>query len=80
MSIAVEQGVAGIEGDCGGVCSCGTCHVRVDPQWLEKTGPATDEEREVLDYEEGAESNSRLACQIEISPELDGLVVRVARS
>ncbi|TWT40686.1 2Fe-2S iron-sulfur cluster-binding protein [Botrimarina hoheduenensis] len=80
MSLAVKHGVQGIEGDCGGVCSCGTCHVQVDPAWIDKTGPATDEEREVLDFEQSATANSRLCCQIEMSPELDGLVVRVVRS
>lgn len=77
MSIAVQHGVEGIQGDCGGVCSCGTCHVHVDAAWIERTGPASDDELEILDYEDSASSNSRLGCQVELTPELDGLVVRV---
>ena len=78
MSVAVANGIVGIDGDCGGVCSCATCHVHVDPQWVEKVGPATDMETGMLEFEDNAAENSRLGCQVELTPELDGLVVRVA--
>ncbi len=77
MSAAVESGVEGIAGDCGGVCSCGTCHVHIDPAWLERVGTATDVEQDMLELEEGFAEASRLGCQVELTPELDGLVVRV---
>jgi ferredoxin, 2Fe-2S len=77
MSIAVDYGVPGIDGDCGGVGSCGTCHVCVDPDWVAVVGEATDVEKDLLEFHEGATPTSRLGCQVEITAELDGLVVRV---
>lgn len=77
MEIALDNDVDGIEGACSGCCSCATCHVRVKPEWLEKTGKATDSELSLLDLEGGADERSRLSCQIEMTDELDGLVVEV---
>lgn len=77
MKAAVEAGVDGIFGDCGGVCSCATCHVQIDQDWMERVGPASETERDILDLEDGANERSRLCCQIEASSELDGLVVKV---
>lgn len=77
MSLAVDNEVTGIDGDCGGCCSCATCHVYVDEAWVEKVGaPAADEES-LLALNPDRESNSRLCCQIEVKDELDGLTVRV---
>ena len=73
MQAAVDNGVAGIDGDCGGVCSCATCHVQIDPAWMDKVGNAGDIEREMLEFEEGVSECSRLCCQIEISDALNGL-------
>lgn len=78
MEIATENDVEGIVGACGGVCSCLTCHVLVRPEWLEKVGEAEDIEKDALEFEEDANERSRLSCQIEMSDELDGLVVDVA--
>ena len=63
---------------CGGCCSCATCHVRVTPEWLDKTGRATEAEQDLIDFESGTDDRSRLSCQVEMSDELDGLVVEVA--
>lgn len=64
---------------CGGMCSCATCHVFVDDEWLEKTGERQDGEEELLnELECYNEKTSRLSCQIEFTKELDGLQVEVA--
>lgn len=78
MEIARDNNVDGILGACGGCCSCGTCHVRVHPEWLEKTGRATESEQDLIEIEDGTNERSRLSCQIEMTDELDGLIVEVA--
>lgn len=75
MEAAVANGVAGIDGDCGGNCACATCHVHVDAKWLAATGARSEMEEAMLDFAEGVEPDSRLACQLIASPALDGLVV-----
>lgn len=77
MIAAVENQVDGIDGDCGGVGSCGTCHVVIDAAWAERVGPPSEMEQDMLELEDGATENSRLGCQVELSDELEGLVVRV---
>jgi len=77
MSVAIQNGVAGIEAICGGACSCATCHVYVDEKWLPKLSEKSEDENELLDFAIGVESNSRLSCQIKITDELDGIVVTV---
>ena len=78
MEVAVDHGVVGIDADCGGMCSCATCHVHVDPEWIGTTGPAEDDEKELLGFEASANDHSRLSCQVQVSEELDGIVLRVA--
>ena len=78
MEIATDHSVEGIEGSCGGVCSCATCHVWVAPAWAERVGPPNETEREVLEFEPNSNERSRLCCQIEMTPELDGIEVEVA--
>ncbi|WP_339723271.1 2Fe-2S iron-sulfur cluster-binding protein [uncultured Paraglaciecola sp.] len=78
MALAVENGVAGIDGDCGGVCSCATCHVHVKPEQMLKTGEASEIEKDMLELDDNANEYSRLCCQIEISDELDGVILTVA--
>jgi 2Fe-2S ferredoxin len=80
MEGAVKNNVPGIDADCGGACACATCHVYVDPAWTEKVGGPEGMEESMLDFAEDVEENSRLSCQITVSPELDGLVVRMPRS
>lgn len=77
MEIATFNDVDGIEGACGGVCSCATCHVKIPPEWLEKVGPASDAELTIFDFMDEAGPHSRLGCQIEMSDALDGLVVQI---
>lgn len=77
MEIAVDNGVPGIDADCGGACACGTCHVIVDPDWLAKTGGLNAEEESMLDMTPDRSDTSRLSCQITASDALDGLVVRL---
>ena len=78
MALAVENGVSGIDGDCGGVCSCATCHVYVNADQTSKTGEASEIEKDMLELDDNANELSRLCCQIEISDELDGLILTVA--
>lgn len=78
MEGAVHNLIRGIDGDCGGVIACGTCHVYVDPAWLDRTGPATPgTEQQMLELTDNTRPNSRLACQIRIHAGLDGLVLRM---
>jgi 2Fe-2S ferredoxin len=76
MEAAVSNLVPGIDGDCGGVCACATCHVFVDDAWLAKLTPMESMEDAMLNLAEGRDANSRLACQLKATPELDGLVLR----
>lgn len=78
MEAAVQNMVEGIDGDCGGLAACATCHVHVDPSWTDKTGPATEGvEAEMLSLADNVSERSRLACQIRIDETLDGLVLQV---
>lgn len=77
MEGAIDNGVPGIEAECGGACSCATCHVYVDPAWVAATGNAEHLEKDMLECAMDLQDNSRLSCQIEVSDELDGLVVRM---
>ncbi len=80
MEAAVRNNIAGIDAECGGSCSCGTCHVHVDPAWAGKLGARGDDEASTLDYARNVQANSRLACQILVGEALDGLVVRIPSS
>jgi len=64
-----------VEGACGGVMACSTCHMIVDPAWIVKLANSTKEEDEMLGITWGVTANSRLGCQIKVTKELDGLVV-----
>jgi len=75
METAIDNGVPGIDADCGGGCSCATCHVFVDPAWLAKVGPTNDNEDAMLSVSNDRQENSRLSCQIKLTDELDGLIV-----
>ena len=69
-----------IRAECGGACACATCHVFVDPEWMEKLLPASDEEEAMLDTVADTRKNSRLSCQILMRDELDGLKLELAPS
>ncbi|MEJ2409491.1 MAG: 2Fe-2S iron-sulfur cluster-binding protein [Novosphingobium sp.] len=78
MEGALSNSVPGIDGDCGGQAACATCHVFVDSAWLGKTGRADpDVEIPLLELAEGRQDNSRLACQIKLTAELDGLILQM---
>jgi ferredoxin len=66
-----------LEGTCEGQMACSTCHVIVAPEWFERLPPASEEEEDMLDFAAGARRTSRLSCQIELAPDLDGLTVSV---
>jgi len=80
MEAAIDNDVNGIVAECGGACSCATCHVYVDPQWVQKLPAPDAQEDGMLDCVLDRRGNSRLSCQIVLSDKLDGLVVRVADS
>jgi ferredoxin, 2Fe-2S len=77
MEAAIRNGVPGIEAECGGACSCATCHVYVDEEWVSATGEAQPMEQDMLDFAFDVRPTSRLSCQIRVTDELDGLVVTV---
>lgn len=71
----LEFGVAAI---CGGMCSCATCHVYVDPEWLERLPKRQSDEQDLLSELSHTKDNSRLSCQLEMTDALDGLRVTIA--
>ena len=77
MEAARKELVPGIEAECGGACSCATCHVYVEETWREKVGPPSQMEEDMLDFAFDVRESSRLSCQIKVSEDLDGLVVTV---
>lgn len=77
MEVAVDHNITGIDADCEGGCACATCHV-VIPNDFMKTLPLMDEDEQyLLDFLDNRQRNSRLSCQIEITDELDGMIVTV---
>lgn len=75
MEVARKFSVPGIEGECGGGCSCATCHVYVEENWKAKAGSPQEMEEDMLDFAFDVRANSRLSCQIKVTEELDGLIV-----
>jgi len=73
----MDNSVQGIIAECRGGCSCATCHVYVDPAWIDKLRQRSDLEVDMLDAACDLQPNSRLSCQIEVSEALDGLIVRM---
>jgi 2Fe-2S ferredoxin len=78
MENAVKNGIEGIVGECGGAMLCATCHVYVDPVFLDKLDPIDEEQEEMLGATAAERKpNSRLSCQIRMKPQLEGLIVRM---
>ena len=77
MENAIENSVPGIEAECGGACACATCHVYVDEQFTANVGSPEAMEEDMLDFAYDVRPTSRLSCQIRVSDDLEGLVVRV---
>ena len=77
MNTALDNLIPGIDADCGGECSCATCHVLVNETWMEKVGQPRDAEESMLDLNPDRATNSRLSCQINVTDDLDGLIVNL---
>jgi 2Fe-2S ferredoxin len=81
METAIHHNVRGIDAECGGSCSCATCHVYVDDGFIDRLPPPDDMESELLDGVAAERlQGSRLSCQIAMTAELDGLTVRIPQS
>ena len=77
METAIMAGIPGIVAECGGACTCATCHVYVDDAWTGTVGGPSNMEEDMLDFAFDVKEQSRLSCQIKVRNELDGLVVHV---
>ena len=78
MEAARDNNIAGIEADCGGACACSTCHVYVDEAWVDKLKAKEEMETDMLEFAfEPDERQSRLTCQLKVTPNMEGLVVRL---
>ena len=75
MEGAVSHMVPGIEGDCGGLCACATCHVYIPEEWQPRCSQPDELEQNILDFAFDVKASSRLACQIKVTDELDGIRV-----
>ena len=79
MQAAVDNMVPGIVGDCGGCCSCATCHVHIDPSFMDKMPKLSEDENDLLESSDHRNEFSRLSCQIPITDALEGLKVTIAQ-
>lgn len=78
MEVAISNGVNGVVAECGGALSCATCHVYIGEDWLDRLGAMDPFEEEMLEGTASPrEANSRLSCQVRLSPELSGIVVTI---
>jgi 2Fe-2S ferredoxin len=77
MEGAIKNSVSGIDADCGGSCACATCHVYVDEKFIDKLPKPQESEQDMIDFVANPKNNSRLSCQLMITDELDGIVVRM---
>jgi len=80
MEAALDNAVAGILADCGGACACATCHAYIAEEWLARLPPMEEMEDAMLDTANERQPSSRLLCQIELTQDLDGLEIFVARN
>ena len=77
MEGAVQNNIVGIDADCGGSCACATCHVYVDEKWFDSLSKKEDAEQDMLDMAFEPNKFSRLSCQLTVTDELDGMVVKM---
>ncbi len=77
MEGAVQNNIPGIDADCGGGMACATCHVYVKDEWFDKINKKSEGEDDMIDQAYEPKKNSRLSCQIQVSPEIDGLEVHL---
>jgi 2Fe-2S ferredoxin len=80
MEVALIHSVPGVIGMCGGICSCGTCHLHIAEDWISRLPPPSQEEKEMVEALEHSAPASRLGCQVTVTEDMDGLVVRVVES
>lgn len=80
MEGAINHGIEGIVAECGGACSCATCHSYIAEEWMDKVPPRDDMEDFILEGVEGRKDSSRLTCQVNVTPDMDGLVVYVTEN
>lgn len=77
MQGAISHNVPGIDADCDGACACATCHIFIDAAWSDRLGERNAMEASMLEFAEGVRETSRLACQIQVTDALDGLIVHL---
>ena len=75
MDVALDNGVPGIRAQCGGGCTCSTCHCYVDEEWFAQSGAMHPDECDILEFVPERRTTSRLSCQIVLNEELDGIHV-----
>jgi 2Fe-2S ferredoxin len=80
MQGAVDNMIEGIVAECGGSCSCATCHCYIEESWIDKVEPASEMEKDLLDCVTDPKDNSRLSCQVNVTDAHDGLVVHLPES
>ncbi|MFV0276109.1 MAG: 2Fe-2S iron-sulfur cluster-binding protein [Parahaliea sp.] len=80
MQGAVDNMIDGILAECGGACSCATCHCYIDDHWRDRVGPPSEVEKDMLEFASEPQANSRLSCQVKVTEAMDGLVVRLPES
>jgi 2Fe-2S ferredoxin len=77
MEAAIKHNIDGIEADCGGGCSCATCHVYIDNTFTDKTGLPSNAEEDMLDFAFDVRPNSRLSCQVRVTNEMNNIIVHI---
>lgn len=77
MESARRASVPKIIAECGGACACATCHIYIDEAWMNVIGPAQPMEKDMIEFADDPRPNSRLACQIKVTPQLDGLIIHL---
>jgi 2Fe-2S ferredoxin len=77
MQSVIDNAVPGIDADCGGACACGTCHCFIEGEWGTATGEADAMEEAMLGMRPDRADTSRLSCQIDVTQDMDGMVVRL---
>ena len=80
MKAAVNAGVAAIVAECGGACACGTCHCYINPDWFNKLDSPKEDEVDMLEFVIDPNEFSRLSCQINITEDMNGLIIKVPES
>jgi len=80
MEVAIANDIPGIAAECGGACTCATCHIYVEGEWSDRLAEPDEMEASMIDFALDPLPTSRLACQIKMSTSLDGLVVHLPKS